>query len=63
MEKTTETFHSINVSDHHFGILHKEFDCSRQTIYVALKDKSKSELAKNIRSRAKELLLEEANAI
>lgn len=53
----------IAVSHKHLKTLREEFGKSRQTIFNALKDFTQSDLAKAIRKRAKELLLEEANAI
>jgi transcriptional regulator of met regulon len=53
----------INVPSKHLKILKDEFKKSRQTIFNALKDITQSELAKDIRARAKELLIEEANQI
>jgi hypothetical protein len=44
-------------------ILIKEFNVSRQTIYVSLCYSNNSDTAKRIRFRAKELLLEEAKKI
>lgn len=41
----------------------KEFDTSKQNVMMALKDYNQSELAKKIRARAKELLIEEANKV
>lgn len=40
-----------------------EFETSKQTVMMALKDYNQSELAKKIRARAKELLLQEANKV
>ena len=40
-----------------------EFDTSKQNVMMALKDYNQSELAKKIRARAKELLLQEANKV
>ena len=47
--------HSIKMAD--------EFGKSRQTIYNALRGITQTKLAKQIRRRAKELLLEESKAI
>lgn len=51
---------SINISKAHHKILREEFSqVSRQTIHAALKYFNNSEIAMNIRSRAKELLSKE----
>jgi hypothetical protein len=41
----------------------EEFNTSSQNVMMALKGYNQSELAKKIRARAKELLLEEANNV
>lgn len=41
----------------------KEFNCSGQTVLTALSYFNNSKKAQNIRKRAKELLIEEANKI
>lgn len=41
----------------------KEFGTSKQNVMMALKDYNQSELAKQIRARAKELLQNEANNV
>lgn len=41
----------------------KEFKTSKQNVMMALKDYNQSDLAKKIRARAKELLIQEANNI
>ncbi|MDB0601403.1 ATP-dependent Lon protease [Tenacibaculum maritimum] len=53
----------ITVSQKHLKTLREEFKTSRQTVFNALKDFTQSTLAKDIRKRAKELLLAEANQI
>lgn len=53
----------ITLSQKHLKTLREEFGTSRQTIFNALKDFTKSDLAKSIRKRAKEILIEEANQI
>lgn len=45
------------------NIIVKEFNTTRQTVYCALKYYNNSELAKKIRMRAKELLIEEIEKI
>ena len=49
--------------DHHKKIREAFPDTSRQTIYAALKYFNNSELAQQIRAKAKELLNEEASKI
>ena len=46
----------IQVSPKHLKILREEFKVSRQSVYSALKDITQTILAKDIRSRAIELL-------
>jgi predicted DNA-binding protein YlxM (UPF0122 family) len=46
----------IQVSPKHLKILREEFNVSRQSVYNALKDITQTILAKDIRSRAIELL-------
>ena len=41
----------------------KEFGCTRQTVYIALIYKNNSPLARSIRKRSKEMLIEEAEKI
>lgn len=57
------TRNEIHLSIHHLRKLEKEFDKSRPTIYNALKDITKSDLSRQIRLRAKELLIQEADNI
>ncbi|MGB2502702.1 MAG: ATP-dependent Lon protease [Flavobacteriaceae bacterium] len=45
------------------SIIVNEFNTTRQTVYCALKYYNNSELAKKIRMRAKELLIEEIQKI
>lgn len=54
----------ISLAQKHHKTLREEFsDVTRQTIHNALNDFTKSDLAKRIRARAKELLVEEINGI
>lgn len=54
---------TISVSRKHLEMLETEFKVSRMTVYNALKDITQSGLAKKIRKKAKQLLLDEANSI
>jgi len=49
----------IQVSRKHLKILRDEFNVTRQSVYNALKDITQTQLAKNIRNKAIELLEKE----
>ncbi len=53
----------IQIPTNYSKRLELEFGTSKQTVYKALKDSTKSELAKQIRLRAKEMLIEQVTKI
>jgi hypothetical protein len=53
----------ILINSNYKNQIAKEFDCSLVTVEMAFKYVTKSELAKNIRKRAKELLQKEIDNI
>lgn len=53
----------IEISSKHKNKLAEEFNASKQAVQMSLDFVFNSEQAKNIRTRAKELLLQEANKV
>lgn len=58
-----EERHEIQLPTGFVGDLANEFKVSRQTVYTALRDVTRNAKAKQIRARAKEMLITTANNI
>jgi len=56
-------YEGIQLGPNHKHQLKKEFNCTRQTVHMAINYLTNSELAQEIRKRSKELLVEEADNI